>query len=43
MVVHAGAVRQEKLVLKMRDVSVFFTDAAGHFLYRVDGTLGELR
>jgi lipopolysaccharide export system permease protein len=43
MVVHAGAVRQEKLVLKMRDVSVFFTDADGHFLYRVDGTLGELR
>jgi len=30
-------------VLKMRDVSVFFTDAQGHFLYRVDGTLGELR
>ena len=43
MIVHAGAVRQEKLVLKMRDVSVFFTDAEGHFLSRVDGALGELR
>jgi lipopolysaccharide export system permease protein len=43
MVVHAGAVRQEKLVLKMRDVSIFFTDAQGHFLYRVDGAVGELR
>ncbi len=41
--VHAGAVRQERLVLKMRDVSVFFTDAEGHFIYRVDGALGELR
>lgn len=43
VVVHAGAVRQEKFVLKMRDVSVFFADDAGHFNYRVDGTLGELR
>jgi lipopolysaccharide export system permease protein len=43
VVVHAGAVRQERYVLKMRDVSVFFTDDAGHFIYRVDGTLGELR
>jgi lipopolysaccharide export system permease protein len=43
MVVHAGAVRQEKLVLKMRDVSIFFTDTKGQFLYRVDGALGELR
>lgn len=43
IVVHAGAVRQERYVLKMRDVSVFFTDEAGHFNYRVDGALGELR
>jgi len=43
MVVHAGSVRQEGYVLKMRDVSIFFTDAAGHFGYRVDGALGELR
>ena len=43
IVVHAGAVRQERYVLKMRDVSVFFTDEMGHFVYRVDGAIGELR
>jgi lipopolysaccharide export system permease protein len=43
MVVHAGAVRQERYVLKMRDVTVYVTDQLGRFLYRVDGTLGELR
>jgi len=43
MVVHASAVRQERYVLKMRDVTVYITDDVGRFLYRVDGALAELR
>ena len=42
MIVHASSVRQEGYVLKLRGVNIFFTNAAGDFVYRVDGTLGSL-
>ncbi len=42
VVLRAGEYRQEGLQLKMRDVSVFTTDQAGHFVSRVEATLGEL-
>lgn len=43
MVLHADAVRQEKYQLKLRAISIFYTDPDGHFLYRVDAKLGNLQ
>ncbi len=42
VVVHADAVRQEGYDLRLRDVSVYVSDADEHFLYSIEATLGQL-
>jgi len=42
VVVHANAVRQEGFDLRLREVSVYVSDANEHFLYGVEAALGQL-
>jgi lipopolysaccharide export system permease protein len=42
VVVHANAVRQEGFDLRLREVSVYVTDANEHFLYGIEAALGQL-
>ena len=42
VVVHASAVRQEGYDLRLREVSVYVSDAKEHFLYGIEASLGQL-
>ena len=42
VVVHADAVRQEGYDLRLREVSIYVSDANEHFLYGLEASLGQL-